>query len=216
MTQELSCEQFGSAKYDISYILLHDVLLMESRSFVMKYQATKNRKNNGRKCEIESEIDKIQNSPEDKYIEIVEILKNEHQKLEDKREVENAKFFCSFSEKLKSKAQFETVHIKEEGANGEEVIREVNEQREVDWEVRKFYWKWYCKEATIIDNNEILERIGDVKKISEHDRESLDRKISMDEVSNTLKNTRNNVAPGAGDSLEPFTKCSGSSLKLLF
>ena len=49
MTQELSCEQFGSAKYDISYILLHDVLLMESRSFVMKYQAAKNRKINGRK-----------------------------------------------------------------------------------------------------------------------------------------------------------------------
>ena len=47
MTQEISCEQFGSAEYDISYILLHDVLLMEAMSFVMKYEAAKNRKING-------------------------------------------------------------------------------------------------------------------------------------------------------------------------
>ena len=91
MTQELSCEQFGSAKYDISYILLHDVLLMEALSFVIKYQAAKNRKSNGRKNEIESEIDKIQNSPKEKDIERVETLKNEHQKLEDEREVENTR-----------------------------------------------------------------------------------------------------------------------------
>ena len=51
------------------------------------------------------------------------------------------KFFCSLSKKLKSKAQFETLHVKEVGANGEEVIREVTKQNEVEWEVRKFYWK---------------------------------------------------------------------------
>ena len=56
----------------------------------MKYEAAKNRKINGRKHEIESEIDKIQNSQEDKDIEKVQILKNENQKLEDEREVENA------------------------------------------------------------------------------------------------------------------------------
>ena len=72
MAQELSCEQFGSAKYDISYILLHN-------------------ESNGRRSEIESEIDKIQNSPKEKDIERVETLKNEHQKLEDEQEVENAK-----------------------------------------------------------------------------------------------------------------------------
>ena len=51
--------------------------------------AAKNRKNNGRKSVIESEIDKIQNSHEDKDIERVETLKNEHQRLEDEREEEN-------------------------------------------------------------------------------------------------------------------------------
>ena len=91
MTQDLSCEQFGSAKYDISYILLHDVLLMEARSFVMKYEAAKNRKSNCRKLEIEDEIDRIQNSQVDKDTVRVETLKNELQKLEDTREEENAR-----------------------------------------------------------------------------------------------------------------------------
>ena len=101
-------------------------------------------------------------------------------------------------QKLKSKAQFETVHVKEVGNNGEEVIREVTKQNEVEWEVRKFYWKLYRKETSIINKGEILERIGDVKQIGKHDKENLDKKISMEEVSNTLIHTKNNVALGAG------------------
>ena len=100
---------------------------MEARSFVMKYEAAKNRKNNGRKLEIEGEIDIIQNSQAEKDRIRVDTLKDELQKLEDTREEENArryfaknnlegerptKFFCSLSKKLKSKAQFEAVNIK--------------------------------------------------------------------------------------------------------
>ena len=123
------------------------------------------------------------------------------------------KLFCSLSKKLKSKAQFETVHVKEVGANGEEVIREVKKQNEVEWEVRKFYWKLYRKETSIIDKNEILERIGDVKQITKHDKENLDKKISMEEVSNTLKNTRNNVALCAGGLTGAFYKVFWKFLK---
>ena len=116
---------------------------------------------------------------------------------------------------MKSKAQLETLHVKEVGANGEEVIREVTKQREVEWEVRKFYWKLYRKETYIIDKNEILERIGGVKQISKHDKENLVQKISMEEVSNTLKNTRNNVAPGAGGFTGAFYKVFWKFLKVI-
>ena len=85
-------------------------------------------------------------------------------------------------------------------------MREVTKQSEVEWEVRKFYWKLYRKETSIIDKGDILERIGDVKQISKHDKENLEQKISMEEVSNTLKNTRNNVAPGAGGFTGAFYK----------
>ena len=90
---------------------------------------------------------------------------------------------------MRSKAQFETLHVKEEGTNGEERVREVTKQSEVEWEVRKFYWKLYRKETSIIDKGEILERIGDVKQISKHDKDNLEQKIGMEEVSNTLKNS---------------------------
>ena len=123
------------------------------------------------------------------------------------------KFFCSLSKKLRSKAQFETLHVKEEGHNGEEVVREVTKQKEVEWEVRKFYWKLYRKESSIIEKGEILEKIGDIKQISQHDRDNLEKEISIEEISSTLKNTRNNVAPGAGGFTGAFYKVFWKYLK---
>ena len=116
---------------------------------------------------------------------------------------------------MRSKAQFKTLHVKQEGTNGEERVKEVTKQSEVEWEVRKFYWKLYRKESSIIYKGEILERIGDVKQISKHDKENLEQKISMEEVSNTLKNTRNNVAPGAGGFTGAFYKVFWKFLKVI-
>ena len=48
-----------------------------------------------------------------------------------------------------------------------------------------------------------------MKGISESDRCQLEKEITLEEVSNTLKNTKNNVAPGAGG----FT---GSSYKVFW
>ena len=79
--------------------------------------------------------------------------------------------------------------------------------------MRKFYWKLYRKEMSIVDKEEILERIGDLKQISEHDREDLEKRISMEEVSSTLKNTRINVAPGAGGFTGAFYKVFWKFLK---
>ena len=94
--------------------------------------------------------------------------------------------------------------MKEINKNGEESIREEPKQSEVDCKVRKFYWKLYRRKASIIDKREILERIGDVKKISAYAKENLEKEITMEEVSKTLKNTRNNVAPGAGGFTRAF------------
>ena len=43
-----------------------------------------------------------------------------------------------------------------------------------------------------------MRNIANVKKVCEEDKMGMERKISEDEVSNTLKNTKNNVAPGHG------------------
>ena len=64
--------------------------------------------------------------------------------------------------------------------------------------MRKFYWELYQKEERAIDKEEILRSIAELKKVCNEDKAYMDRKISGDEVSITLKNTRNNVSPGTG------------------
>ena len=45
-----------------------------------------------------------------------------------------------------------------------------------------------------------------MKGISESDRCQLEKEITLEEVSNTLKNTKNNVAPGAGGFTGSFSE----------
>ena len=45
-----------------------------------------------------------------------------------------------------------------------------------------------------------------MKRISAFDKENLKKEITMEEVSKTLKNTRNNVAPEAGGFTGAFYK----------
>ena len=62
----------------------------------------------------------------------------------------------------------------------------------------EFYWKLYQDEEKTINKEEILRSIASVKKVFEEDNMRMERKISEEEVSNTLKNTKNNIAPGHG------------------
>ena len=110
------------------------------------------------------------------------------------------------NKKMKNKAQFEEVHVTEKNKRGEEVIRVVTKQSSVEWEVRKFYWSLYRKEETFCNKQDILDRIGEVKGMSESDRCQLEKEITLEEVSNILKNTKNNVAPGAGGFMGSFYK----------
>ena len=56
------------------------------------------------------------------------------------------RFFGSMNKKMKSRAQFEEIHVKEKNENGEEVTRIVKKQSSVEWEVRKYYWSLFKKE----------------------------------------------------------------------
>ena len=99
-------------------------------------------------------------------------MKKELQDIEDEREIISARryftkvqlegktptrFFCSMNKKMKSRAQFE------------EVIWILKKQSSVEWKVRKYYWSLYRKEETFCNKQDILEKIGEVKRISEED-----------------------------------------------
>ena len=102
------------------------------------------------------------------------------------------------NKKRMEKAQFEELHIVEKKPGGEEQTKVITDQKQVEWEVRKFYWKLYQEEEKTINKEEVLKNIASIKKVSEDDRLLMDGKISEEEVGRTLKNTRNNIAPGYG------------------
>ena len=45
-----------------------------------------------------------------------------------------------YEEEEDGKTQFEELHVVEKKPNGKEDTRVVKEQKEIEWEVRKFYW----------------------------------------------------------------------------
>ena len=95
MNHELSREEFADAEFDISKTLLHDVILMEVRSFVMKYQAGERRKEKEKMRKLESEIDSMQNSVDKDEVERVNILKKELQGLKDQKDMINARRYLA-------------------------------------------------------------------------------------------------------------------------
>ena len=86
--------------------------------------------------------------------------------------------------------------MEEERVDGEVRERTIPDQKAIEWEVRQIYWKLYRKQEGVIDKEEIKTMTGSIKKISQLEKNRLDEKITIKEVSTCLKNTRNNVAPG--------------------
>ena len=68
----------------------------------------------------------------------------------------------------------------------------------IEWEVRKYYWKLCGKHEAKVNQEEVLKNIGNLTKIELKDCRKLECGITEGEVSVTLKNTKNNVAPGPG------------------
>ena len=104
-----------------------------------------------------------------------------------------------------------TLHVEDVDEDGVKSIRVVQDQKEIEWEVRKFYYDLYSEKEAKVDKNEILQNIEEVSKISDEDVCSLECGITEDEVAVTLLRPKNNVAPGPGGFGVFFTKYSGST-----
>ena len=162
---------------------------------------------------LNRKIDEKADSIEDEDIEEVLYLKQEVQNLEEEREMaiarkkfvqmqiegkKTTRFFCRMNKKHVAKAQFETLHVEEVDITGKKVIRIIDDQKSIEWEVRKYYYNLYSEKETRVDKDEILQNIEEVTKIDNEDVGRLECKITEGEVAVTLKNTKNNVAPGPG------------------
>ena len=115
-------------------------------------------------------------------------------------------FFCKMNKKIQAKAQFEEIHLEEVDHRGKEVARVIRDQEWIEKDVRQCYCNLYSEGETNIDKDEIIRNIETVTKIDEEDAKRLDTEIMEEEVSSTLKNTNNNVAPGPGGFGGAFNK----------
>ena len=50
----------------------------------------------------------------------------------------------------------EELHITEKDDEGRERIKVITEQKDIEWEVRKYYWKLYSEHEARVDKEEIL------------------------------------------------------------
>ena len=83
----------------------------------------------------------------------------------------------------------------------------------IEWEVCKFYWNLYQKQDVEVDLEEIKRMTGHMKTISDVEKAKLEIQIIISDVSQCLKNTRNNVAPGSGGFSGAFGKVFWRYLK---
>ena len=86
MTSEPTNEQYADASFDIDFSLLHNVILLEVKAYVMKYEAMKKRKAKENIDNLESQIDRLQNSSDENDRKRVDNLKKELQGVEDEQE----------------------------------------------------------------------------------------------------------------------------------
>ena len=134
------------------------MILLEVRAYNLKYAAKSKRNMLKRTEELNELIEQKINSDEPEDMDMVEFLKEEVQSIEDERGMASArkyftkmqlegekppKFFCNLNKKRLAKAQFEELHVVEKKKEGKDEVRVVTDQKEIEWEVRKFYWNLY-------------------------------------------------------------------------
>ena len=67
-------EQCANANFSISYMLLHEVILMEARVFLMEFTVKKKKEDIRMKTVLEKKIDKIHNSTDEDDIQELKLL----------------------------------------------------------------------------------------------------------------------------------------------
>ena len=121
------------------------------------------------------------------------------------------RFFCFMNKKRRKTAQFTTLVRKVVDKQGNEMEETLTEQSRIEGEVHDYYKDLYkhCEVEHTYDK--IIEQIGyDVKRVPEHEKETLENPISMSELNDALLNTRNNVSPGVSDFPVLSIRCFGS------
>ena len=224
-----SPESLQTLNLDINPELFLDTLLMEVRGATIKYSAEKKRNNKAKEQLLMSDIEilekQLHNDP-NMSEDLINEMNEKREALENifKHEAEGAyirsrvkyklegekpsKMFCSL-EKHNGIQRF-VPQLFVEGQDGTEQI--INEQGRVEKEIRNYYEDLFrnkdCVDSGSIESFLDESRVS-MPKLSESQKEMMEGKISLDEMTKYLKKCKNNVAPGSSGFTLDFYKFFG-------
>ena len=66
----------------------------------------------------------------------------------------------------------------EKNKDGREEVRVTTEQKAIEWEVKKYYWKLYGEHEARVNKEEILQNIDDLTKLEPEDCRKLECEIT--------------------------------------
>ena len=188
----------------ISDQLFLDVLLMKIRSKTISYSAYKNKEN---KRKEEALLSEIENLEKKEYLgsDDQESLKLKRNKLSEIREhrlkgvllrsrarwVEDGEkvssYFCSLEKRNFLNKSINKLTIANEIT--------ITDKKDIINEVMNFYKNLYSRKN--VDNVEISDLVNNLPKLSDHQSNSLEGELTLDEISCSLKEMKNGKSPGS-------------------
>ena len=124
-----------------------------------------------------------------------------------------SKLFCSLEKHNGVQRYVPQLIVTQE--DGRDVL--INDQQEVETEICKFYKNLFSNKDNNLESQSIESFLGSgsntIPKLSEDQKQKMEGKISLEEMSNYLKKCKNNVAPGSSGFTFDFYKFFWRNLK---
>ena len=206
-------------EFQIDDQLLFEFMLMDIRSVTISYAAFKKRNEQNREKYLIKDIELLEKN----YTrENEDGLKTKQKQLQElrKKKIEGmligssarwigdgekvSKYFCNLEKRHYTSKIIRKIE-KQDGTN-------VTDQDDIVKETKYFYEHLYKQEEQINDANfeEIIQEHESIPKLTEEQCNSLESKISKDEVLSTLKRMKNGTSPGSDGFTVEFLSFSGT------
>ena len=228
-SQEFVINNFRDIEIDfiIEKELFWEVLQAQLRNLLMTYAANKKRKERERESKLTKEILEMEKvlAQEIGNKNWTQTLRNKKMELEEIRE-----------HKLKGalvRSRWQTSQLGEKPSNSflnlenknfiSKHIREIkdgnkliNDPKQILEEMRKFYEKLFSEKKCIdIDETSLKTIKKRLPKLNEQNREMVEKEITLEELSNIVKKSKNNKSPGPDGYSNEFYKVFWPTIKIL-
>ena len=232
--EEQTPESLQALNLSINPELFLDTLLMEIRGATIKYSSRKKKDRKAAEQLLMHEIEILESQLQNRQTsdqQLQEELSLKKDAFENliKHEAEGAfvrsrakyklegekpsKLFCGLEKHNGVQRYVSQLLVKQN--DGRDAL--INEQNKVENEIYKFYRNLFTNKDDLLQNQSIENFLGpgcqNIPKLSEQQKQNMEGKLSLDEMTKYLKKCKNNVAPGSSGFTFDFYKFFWRNLK---